>query len=246
MGEENIDENGDVLPGERIEEYFFLLRTRAALAICSVVQGGLADPGDDDVPSQPQTPKACEVCKCSPCVCAADEAIDRSSDVDVCNALMVCVEAELPATVRAQVLGTLWTLAASSLTDAEKLWHNRSVRKGLEKCARIGEHVDVRLSALGALWAFSACDDIRVRMWNDGEVQKVLLDSAAPEGQTKEGAWQMQLEEVRTTAFEVLANLARHTDNQVRVGVHTILAAAAEDDGIGEADRIPLCAARDR
>merc|ERR1712194_818143 len=164
-------------------------------------------------------------------------AIDRSSDVDVCNALMVCVEAELPATVRAQVLGTLWTLAASSLTDAEKLWHNRSVRKGLEKCARIGEHVDVRTTAFEVLANLARHTDNQVAMWKTDTLSRTLVRTISTGGP------------LRTTALAVVVELTTCFNNlaaMVRVGVHTILAAAAEDDGIGEADRIPLCAARDR
>merc|ERR1719215_2187210 len=141
------------------------------------------------------------------------------------------------------------------------------------------------------MWAITACDDVRARMWNDGGVRNVLVSSAAAEGQaTSDAASELQLEEVRSRALNALANLAINEDNQVsmwtneklsrllirtistggplradalavvieltkcfencasmvRFGVHDILGAAAEDEALGEAERLPCSFARDR
>jgi len=188
------------------------------LALCCIALGGAcADPGDDHIPLHPPTPRACEVCGLCPCVCNAGEKVDRTSDMDVCNALVLGAARGQSSRVRADICGTLCTLALSSVVDPSKVWANRQVRAALVICAEFGEPAEVRLNALGALWAFACCDLVQARMWEEKEVREVLCKSAALEGRGPlEGALvsKLQGEEVRVKALESLANLATERSNR--------------------------------
>mmetsp|Transcript_6601 Transcript_6601/g.16694 ORF Transcript_6601/g.16694 Transcript_6601/m.16694 type:complete len:444 (-) Transcript_6601:73-1404(-) len=218
------------LVGNADEDRAFRLRERVFLLLCGLLlAGACTDPSDDHVPSRPPTPMKCEVCGLIPCVCKAGEKVWRNSDLEVCHALMLGVAPELPVGLRVGVLGTLCTVALSSVVDPALLWGNRKLRAGLVNAALPGEPEDVRVGALEALWAFTACDLVQPRMWGEKPVREALLRGAEAYAKVGEGEGETtlrQTEGVRSRALNSLANLASSVVNRAPMWKSSRLATA--------------------
>lgn len=174
------------------------------------------DPSDDHIPSRPPTPRKCEECGLIPCVCKAGEKVWRNTDMDVCHALMLGTASELPVGIRVGVLGTLATFALSSVVDPARVWANRRLRAGLALSAAATEPEEVRIHAVEALWAFTACDSVQERMWREKKVRDSLLQAAEPSCQAGDKAAPAlpQSDGLRCRALSALANLASSINNR--------------------------------
>lgn len=204
----------NTLVGNAAHDRPTLLRHRTFMTLSNLaIDGLLTDPSDDHIPSRPPTPVACEVCGLIPCVCFAGEKEDHSSDLEVFHAWMNGLEVKESASLREHILGSLSTVSASCTVDAWKMWGNRKLRSSVVANAAMDQPMDVRSSALSALWAFSACDHIQARMWDEKSVRDVLMTCAeARVGQPGESVAQPAM--LRNKALCTMENLATMNVNR--------------------------------
>mmetsp|Transcript_68203 Transcript_68203/g.142525 ORF Transcript_68203/g.142525 Transcript_68203/m.142525 type:complete len:420 (+) Transcript_68203:102-1361(+) len=191
-----------------------LLRERAVLLLGSLaLAGGCFDPSDDGVPTEPPSPTTCEECGCCPCVCKAGDKVWLNEDIHICHGLAVGLGKEVSSFLRAKTLGILCSMATASTLDASRLWRNRRIRTAVIDTCDVNETEEVRVAALEALWAFSACDLLQEGLWAEAKVRNTLL-KAAEGSKEVNGALFQQSVDIRGRALRALANLATSLNNQ--------------------------------
>ncbi|CAK9079190.1 unnamed protein product [Durusdinium trenchii] len=171
-----------------------------------------------------------------------------SSDEDLLDALVTaaCPDAEQllqldslppwrPGAALARRLDSLWTLAATrDNAESGQLCRFERVKEALLFGADVTQPDCVRISALGALTALMARNENKQSMWQDPEVQKVLVSGAAdqifaPSSEVSQHQLRPQATELRLQALLGLSMLAECDELRPEIWQDQRLVASLQD-----------------